>query len=141
MSADLVQEVAEALYNLEPLVTGYGDRERKLTWTEAQYEGYSGKYLRRAEAAIGYVSHGYDLLAEAPKPPITLPSEEGTVIRYRAPEGFWEVAHRFATLPGAWRVDGLEESFSDEGVLARILSWVNPDGFEVATWTKPGDQK
>lgn len=52
MSADLVQEVAEALYDLEPLVTGYGDRERKLTWTEAQYEGYSGKYLRRAEAAI-----------------------------------------------------------------------------------------
>ncbi|WP_343876806.1 hypothetical protein, partial [Arthrobacter russicus] len=26
--------------------------ERKLTWTETQYEGYSGKYLRRAEAVL-----------------------------------------------------------------------------------------
>lgn len=52
MSADLVQEVAEALYDLEPLVTGYGDRERKLTWDEAQYEGYGRKYLSRAEAVI-----------------------------------------------------------------------------------------
>jgi len=52
MSTDLTHEVAEALYNLEPLVTGYGDMERKLTWPEAQMEGFGQKYINRAEAAI-----------------------------------------------------------------------------------------
>lgn len=93
-----------------------------------------GHWCTASGEVLGEESNGYDLLAEAS--PITLPSEEGAVIRYRAPEGFWEVAHRFATLPGAWRVDGNEELFHDEGILARM----NSDGFEVATWTKPGDQ-
>lgn len=97
----------------------------------------AGAWRTNKGTVLGYVSHGYDLLAEAPKPPITLPKKRGAVIRYRAPEGHWEIAHRVGTLFGTWYVDGNEELFDDEGILARM----NPDGFEVATWTKPGDQK
>ncbi|GAA1051351.1 hypothetical protein [Arthrobacter russicus] len=83
---------------------------------------------------LGYGKGHYDLLAEAP--PITLPQEMGAVIRYFNGE-FTEIAHRVTTLSRAWRVDGFEESFSDEDILARLPS----ESYEIATWTKPGDQK
>ncbi|MDN5666822.1 MAG: hypothetical protein L0G87_00325 [Renibacterium salmoninarum] len=50
MTNSLTQQIAEALYNLEPLITGYGDRERKLSWPEAVMEGYGQKYIQRSQA-------------------------------------------------------------------------------------------
>jgi len=99
-------------------------------------EEREGGWLTPEGHWIGESAHGYDLLAEAPKPPVKLPQDKGAVIRCRDHGGRQEIAHRFGKFFGTWYVDGNEELFHDEGILARM----NSDGFEVAVWTKPEEE-
>ncbi|MCW1249650.1 hypothetical protein ODZ83_05520 [Acaricomes phytoseiuli] len=95
----------------------------------------AGSWLTDRGRFLGDPEHGYDLLAEAPKPKVGLPQEADSVIRYRNLDGDLEIAQKISVNNHSWLVDGIVSHVRGEEVLARGAR----DGYEVAHWHKPGE--
>jgi len=106
------------------------------------FERQGGSWSTEKGWDIASHSGGYDLLAEAPKPAVKLPQEVGAVIRYK--HHYYDLLEIAKLLslgpqsrgPKTWMIAGDTDIFDDERILARGAK----DGYEVASWTKPGDQ-